>query len=436
MNMLSLLYNSLLLITLPGAFFIYLWWIFVSHKSNESWRENLGGLPKFSERQTGKRLIWIHCASVGELTASLPVQNELRRMLPEALILVTTITQTGNAVARRSAEHADAIAYFPLDYEFFVKRALSAVKPDVFVMVETEMWPNFLAATRKRHIPSVMINGKISERSMSRYWKWLLEWAVSNIDFFGMQTDVDADRIRLLGADHSTVKVLGNTKFDEEGCQLSDGMVRSLRQELGLPDDAQVVVAGSTNPGEDEPVLDAFIQIRTRYPSMRLIVAPRQLERSDTIETMCISRGLIPARRTRKDNPYGEYDVMILDTFGELAAIYAVGAVAFIGGTLIPKGGHNIIQPILQGKPVFFGQYTFKTKDIAQMAIYAGVGFIVKDSNELAESIISVMSDNRILAEIEVACRKLVSENRGASVRCAEAIIRLMDLKLEGGSAS
>ncbi|MHB1456720.1 MAG: 3-deoxy-D-manno-octulosonic acid transferase [Armatimonadota bacterium] len=434
--MASVLYNVLLLIALPGAFFLYMWWIFISRKANESWRENLGGLPKFAKRQSGKKLVWIHCASVGELAASLPVQDELRKMLPDALILVTTITQTGNAVARKSAEHADAVGYFPLDYLLFVNRALTAVKPDVFVMVETEMWPNFLSAAKKRNIPSAMINGKISVRSLSRYWKWLLEWAASNIDFYGMQTEVDADRIRLLGVKHEAVKVLGNTKFDQEGRQLSDGTVRTLRTELGLSDDAQVIVAGSTNPGEDEPVLDAFLQIRAKYPCVKLIIAPRQLDRTEEIEIMCESRDLKAARRSRKDTSYGEYDVMILDTFGELAAVYAVGAVAFVGGSLIPKGGHSIIQPILQGKPVFFGQYTFKTKDIAQMATFAGVGFTVKDANDLADSIISVMSDTRILAEIEVACRKLVSENRGASVRCAEAIVKLMESKSEGGSGS
>lgn len=436
--MAPLLYNLLLIIALPGAFFLYLWRIFVSHKSNESWRENLGGLPKFAERQSGKKLIWIHCASVGELVASLPVQDELKKMLPDALIFITTITQTGNAVARKSAKHADAVGYFPLDYPLFINRAISAVKPDVFVMVETEMWPNFLAAIKKHGISTALINGKISDRSMSRsrYWKWLLEWAASNIDFCGMQTEVDADRIRLLGAKHNTVKILGSTKFDQESRQLSDGAVRALRSELNIPHDSQVIVAGSTNPGEDEPVLDAFIRIRTSYPEMKLIIAPRQLERAEEIASMCELRGLRSARRSKKEMPYGEYDVMILDTFGELAAVYAVGAVAFVGGTLIPKGGHSIIQPILQGKPVFFGQYTFKTKDIAQMAIFSGIGFVVKDANDLADSIISVISDTKILAEIETACRKLVTENRGASVRCAEAIVKLMDSKTEVGSVS
>lgn len=395
-------------------------------------------MPRFAERQSGKKLIWIHSASVGELVASLPVQDELRKMLPDALIFITTITQTGNAVARKSAKNADAVAYFPLDYPIFINRALSAVKPDVFVMVETEMWPNFLDIARKRNIPSALINGRISDKSMSRsrYWKWLLGWAASNIDFCGMQTEVDADRIRLLGARSNAVQILGSTKFDQEGRQLSDGAVKSLRSELSIPDDAQVIVAGSTNPGEDEPVLDAFLLVQEKYPDMKLIIAPRQLERADEIRGMCESRGLQAARRSRKDVPYGEYDVMILDTFGELAAVYAVGAVAFVGGTLVPKGGHSIIQPILQGKPVFFGQYTFKTKDIAQTAIFSGVGFVVKDASDLADSIISVMSDSRVLAEIEVACRKLVSENRGASVRCAEAIVKLIDSKTEGTSVS
>lgn len=427
-----------MLIAAPGAFFWYLWRIFVSHKSDLSWWENLGNLPKFSERQPGRRLVWIHAASVGELVASLPVQDELRKMLPDALIFLTTITQTGNAIARKSAKNADAVAYFPFDYLLFVNKALSAVRPDVFVMVETEMWPNFLTAAKKRHIPTALINGRISDRSIrrSRYWKWLLEWAASNIDYCGMQTEVDADRIRMMGARRDAVHILGSAKFDQEGSQLPDGAVRALRADLGIPDGIPVFVAGSTNPGEDEPVLDALLVMREKLPKLRLIIAPRQLERADEISEMAAARGLACVKRTKKDAPYCDYDVMILDTFGELSAVYAVGAAAFVGGTLIPKGGHSIIQPILQGKPVFFGEYTFKTRDIAQLAVSTGVGYQVKDADDLADSVIAVISDSKALAEVEAACRKLASENKGASSRCAEAIVRLMNSRSEDGSAS
>ncbi|MHB1001848.1 MAG: 3-deoxy-D-manno-octulosonic acid transferase [Armatimonadota bacterium] len=433
----SILYNILLFISLPGAFVYYLWRVFVIRKSNESWKENLGFLPKFSARQKGKKLIWIHAASVGEVVASLPVQDELRKLVPDAVILVTTITQTGNSVARKSAKNADAVAYFPLDYPIFVNRALSSMKPDVFVMVETEMWPNFLSAVKSRGIPSLLINGRISDRSVRRlrHWRWLMSWAASKIDCCCMQTQVDADRILMMGADQKSVRVLGSTKFDQEGCQIADGTVRSLRTDLKLPEGVPVFVAGSTNPGEDEPVLDAFMTMRKQIENLRLIIAPRQLERTLEIQGLIESRSLKCTRRSMKETSTDDYDVMILDTFGELGAIYAIGQAAFVGGSLIPKGGHSIIQPILQGKPVFFGPFTFKTKDIAQMAVSAGVGFEVSNADELAATALAVMSDYKALAEVEVACRRLVSDNRGASGRCAELIVQFMNSRSEDSSA-
>ena len=429
--MAGLVYNLLLLISSPVTFVYYLWRIFVSKKSNESWRENLGALPRFADRAPGKKLIWLHAVSVGEVVASLPIQDELRRLLPNAAILVTTITQTGNAMARKSAKLADAIAYFPLDFPPFVNRALSRVKPDIIVVVETEMWPNFLSAAKRRGIPIVLANGRISDRSLQRgrRWRWLMSWAASNIDHCCMQTETDAERIRSLGARAESIRVFGSTKFDQEGGRLPEEAVGELRADLGLPEGAPVFVAGSTNPGEEEPILAAFEEMRSGTKDLRLVIAPRQIERADEIQALVESRGLTCARRSRRDT--ADSDVLILDTFGELAAAYAVGEIAFVGGTLIPKGGHSLFQPVLQGKPVLFGPHTFKTRDMAQMAISAGVGFEVKDAGELAERAGGLLSDAELRAEIGAACDRLVMENRGASARCAKLIAELVGVQVE-----
>jgi len=429
----GLIYNLLLLIALPGALVYYLWRIFVTRKSDQSWRENLGALPRFAGRLPGQRLIWLHAVSVGEVVASLPIQEELRRLLPDTVILVTTITQTGNAMARKSAKSADAVAYLPLDYPIFVNRALNRVKPDVIAIVETEIWPNFLAAAKRRGIPTVLVNGRITDKSLrrSRKWRWLMSWAVSNIDYCCMQTRTDAERIRSLGAKPESVSVFGSTKFDQEGSQLPDDAIRALRAELGLADGVPVFVAGSTNPGEEEPVLTAFQEMLNGSGELRLIIAPRQIERADEIQALVEARGLTCARRSAKHATSSSFDVLILDTFGELAATYAVGEIAFVGGTLIPKGGHSLFQPILQGKPVLFGPYTFKTRDMAQMVISAGVGFEVKDAGELAARAKELLSDAGRRAEIDAACRRLVSENRGAAARCAGLIAELLKTRAE-----
>jgi len=432
-NMAGFVYNLLLHLSLPGALIYYVWRVFISKKSRESWRHNLGGLPYLSDRPEGKKLIWLHAVSVGEYVASLPVQEELRRIVPDAMILVTTVTQTGNAMARKSAKEQDTVAYLPLDFPLFVNRGLDRVRPDVIVIMEAEMWPNFLAAAKRRNIPTILVNGRVSDRSLRRSgkWRWLISWAVSKFDYCCMQTNVDAERILALGAKSEAVCVCGNTKFDQEGAQLPHKAVESLRADLGLPEGIPVFVAGSTNPGEDEQVLEAFQIMRRTRADLRLIIAPRQIERGNEIQRMCKDRRLICARRSQKESCSANYDVLILDTFGELAAIYAVGEISFVGGSLIPKGGHSLFQPILQGKPVLFGPYTFKTRDMAQMAINAGVGFEVKDSNELAQRALELLQDVGRLAEIDVICRRLVSENRGASARCAEKVAELLGIRTE-----
>lgn len=426
--MAAVFYNFLLIVSLPITSVYFLWRIFISRKSNESWRQSLGALPRLASRQPDKKLIWIHAVSVGELVASLPIQEELRRLQPDSMILVTTITQTGNAMARKSAKRADAIAYFPLDYPWIVSKAFDRVRPDIIVLMETEFWPNFLSAARRRGIPIVLANGIISDRTMRqrRRWHWLVRWAVSNIDHCCMQNRESADRIIELGAPEERVRVLGSTKFDQESGRLSEAAGQALRADLGLAE-VQVFVAGSTNPGEEEPILEAFQALRADMPDLRLIIAPRQIERGDEVQAMVEARGLTCARRSRKE-PFTT-DVLILDTFGELASIYAVGKIAFVGGTLIPKGGHSLIQPILQGKPVLFGPYTFKTRDIAVMAIQAGVGFQVNDGRELADRARELLGNAEALASIDTACERLASENVGASARCAELVIRLLEAR-------
>jgi len=422
----ALVYNLLLFLCLPGIFIYYLWRIFVSRKSNKSWRENLGGLPKLAMRQQGRKAIWVHAASVGEIIASVPLLNALRLLRPDDLILVTTITQTGNEVAQKSAKAADKVSYFPLDYPFIVARALNRVHPDVFVMVETEIWPNFLAAAKRRGVPTVLVNGRISDRSFKRgmRWRWLLSWAIKNVDYCCMQSDMDAERILALGAPPESVQVVGNLKFDQDGAEMHESEVSKLRADLGIAEGIPVLVAGSTNPGEEKIVLDAYGSLKQDLPNLKLVIAPRQIERADEIVSFVTSRGFSCTRRTvgRTEG----FDVLVLDTFGELASVYSVANVTFVGGSLVPKGGHSIFQPILQGKPVIFGPYMQNFRDISQLAISAGVGFEVRNAGELAERARLLLTNPENLANITAVCRKLVADNRGASERCAEFIAHLI----------
>ena len=432
--MVYIVYNLLLILFSPAVLVYYLWRIFISRKSRDSWRGNLGALPRFADRPKGKKLIWLHVSSVGELVASLPIQDALRRIMPDAIIMLTTVTKTGNDLARKSAKEADAISYLPLDYPLLINRALNRVRPDVLVLMEAEVWPNLLAATRRRGIPIILTNGRISDFAMTRrpIWRWLASWAYANVAHCCMQTEDDAERVRSLGARPEAVHILGSTKFDRGGAMLPRDAVTTLKTDLGISDDDQIFIAGSTNPGEEEPVLTAYREMRNGSGRLRLIIAPRQIERAEEIRAMAASHGLKCARRSRKESLASGSDVLILDTLGELAEVYAVGDIAFVGGTFIPKGGHSLVQPILQGKPVLFGPYTFKTQDIAQMAIWEGVGFQVDDAHDLAVQGKALLSDADRRVRIDATCRRLVSENQGASARCAKLIAELLGTHADG----
>ena len=428
--MAQIVYNLLLFMLSPALLLVYLHRVFVSRKSRLSWRENAGGLPRLSLRPPGTPLVWIHAASVGEVMASLPVQEELHRRLPDAMLLLTTITQTGNEVARQSAGRASAVAYLPMDLLPVVRRALRRVRPDALVLVESEIWPNLISAARRGGVPVVLVNGRISDRTMARYdrtggiLRRLTSWCFSKISTLCMQTETDAERIIALGADTGKVSVTGSTKFDQEGGRLGVEASTALRSSLGIPPGARVFVAGSTNEGEDEPVMEAFALMRAECPDLTLIVAPRQLERTGRIVEMARSRGF--KCLTRSGQKGGEFDILVLDTFGELAAVYGAGDITFVGGTLIPKGGHSLVQPIVQGKPVLFGPFTFKTRDIAEMCRAFGVGFEVTGAADLAKQGAELLLDRRRLEAIRIRCEELVAANVGAAGRCADAVVRAL----------
>lgn len=422
------LYNLLLLLLSPLIAIYYLWRVVGSGKSRGAWRHQLGLIPKDLRRETERQRVWVHAVSVGETVASAPIFRELRRMLPDAELIVSTTTTTGNEMARKSIPEADRIIYYPLDLPCAVRRSLRRVKPDVFVSVESEIWPNFLAAAHRMGIPALVVNGIVSDRTFrqSKRIRLVYRWALSKVERFLMQTDVDARRIIALGAPPDSVEVTGNCKFDQEMDGLTPDERNEIRRQFGFMNGSRVFVAGSTNQGEDEPVLDAFLLARQVHPGLRMVLAPRQIERADPICDMIAVRGLSYGRRSRSEDLTGAEDVVVLDTFGELASVYGIAEVAFVGGSLIPKGGHNILQPIAHGSPVFVGPHTFKARDLVAQARAAGVGFEVADGSELGRGITDLLSDGEKLDGIRRRAAEMIASNKGASRRSAEAIVAAM----------
>ncbi len=421
-----ILYNFVLLLLLPIVFVYMLYRIFVSGKSRKSWRQQIG-LVRVPDSVRGKERVWIHAVSVGESVASAAVVSELKKLLPEVAVLISTTTSAGQEMARKSIKDADGFFYFPLDLALVVLSSLRRVKPRVFAGTDTEIWPNLLHFARKRGAKTAMINGTVSDKTLRGAKKvpWLYRWAMSNIDRFCMQSQADADRVISLGADPARVMVTGNCKADQAGEPLGEQEKAQLRNHYGVPEGARVFVAGSTNPGEDAPVLDAFCSARTECPNLRLIVAPRQVERRDEVLRLAVERGLSCGYRSDPSTISGNEDVIILDTFGELAHVYAIADVTFVGGSLIPRGCHSILQPIAQSKPVFFGPYTFKAKDLVAQAKAYEVGFEVKDGHELGERLSEFLADSDLLERVRHRCAEMMKANAGASERTAAALADL-----------
>ena len=424
--MIFLLYNIVLLLLSPLIALYILYRILISGKSRNSWRQQLGGsdVPK----EIGKRdRMWIHAVSVGESVASAAVVSEIKSALPDVAVLMSTTTEKGQEMARKSVKDADGFFYYPFDLVPFVCRALRRVKPIVFASTDTEIWPNFLHIAHRRGVKTAMINGTVSDKTLAGAKKipWLYHWATSNIDEFCMQSQADADRVIQLGADPSKVVVTGNCKADEAPNPLTDAEQDALLSTYKFTRDNLVFIAGSTNPGEDEPVIDAFLISRKAHPSLRLIVAPRQIERRGEICEIAESKGLACGWRSDPSTITGAEDIVILDTFGELAKVYAIADVTFVGGSLIPRGCHSILQPISKGKPVFFGPYTFKAKDLVAQAKAAGVGFEIPDGKALGSEIDQMLTDRALLEDIRVRCNKMMQANLGASKRTADELIKL-----------
>ncbi|CUU38417.1 3-deoxy-D-manno-octulosonic-acid transferase [Armatimonadetes bacterium DC] len=423
--MIRLVYNLILFLLTP-LWAVYIAWRVLAGSWRERWWERFGFVAVPPPKD--KRRIWVHCVSVGETLAALPVLKAMRAALPNAEIVLTTTTPTGQRTAHDSArEWVDYIAYFPLDFPFAVRRALSRIQPDLLTLFETELWLNLLAEQHRREGFTLVLNGRLSDRSFRRaqrvrpFYRQMLEW----VDFVCAQSPLDAARFVALGISPARVEVCGNTKFDQ-ALEATDVDPAEWRRRLSLPPEAPVIVVGSTRtPEEERLVAEAYRAVQSQMPDTCLVIAPRHLERVPELNTLLQSYGWNPSLRSRLPLPEGEYaQVVVVDTFGELARLYAVGDVAVVGGAFAPLGGQNLFQPLAHGKPVFFGPHTHNFRDIAQMAKEAGVGFEVADAHALAQGILELLQNPQRRAEIEQKARELIHTHQGATQRTLEHLLR------------
>jgi 3-deoxy-D-manno-octulosonic-acid transferase len=394
-----------------------------------SLRQRLGYLP-ITFNVDGEESIWIHAVSVGEALTARALAEDLKARYPRLRLFVSTTTMAGQEVARRSLQHVDAVFYFPFDWAFIVRRTLNIVRPRVFIMMETEIWPNLLRLCRKRGVKTVMINGRISSRSYPRYRmvRPFFRRVLADVDRFCMQSEESARRLVDLGADPAHVTVTGSLKFDSlERPAAGHGRPRErVLRFFRISPNRTVLVAGSTIRGEEAAFLHAFERVKTTMPSALAIIAPRHAERFGEVERLARELGYVTARRSELPiDAEPRADVIVLDSHGELAQLYQVATAVFVGGSLVDQGGHNILEPAMFGKPIVFGPHMQNFQEIADAFITNGAAMQVQSERELDEALLTLVTDPVLRARLGAAARALVEANRGAKTKTLAVIADL-----------
>ena len=421
---------TLVLFLMASPYFLYQ---AVRHgKYLGSLAERLGRLP-VSLNLDREPSIWLHAVSVGETLTARALAADLKERYPRHRLFISTTTMTGQQIARSSFQMADGIFYFPIDLPFVVRRVLDIVRPQLFIMMETEIWPNLLRECQARGIRTIVINGRISPRSFPRYRlvRPLFRRVLALIDRYCVQGEETAGRLALLGAPRARITITGSLKFDAlqgpgGAAGLERGADRVLRY-FHVATQRPVIVAGSTMPGEHEIVLKAFERVRTLAGNPLLILAPRKPEHFADAEALSRDAGFRTVRRSRLTiDEEIKADVVLLDTIGELAQVYQVAWVVFVGGSLVDIGGHNIMEPAIYGKPIVFGPHMQNFAEIAESFLGADAALQIRDGRELEDTLIDLLANPARRTRLGEAARALVDANRGAKARTLDAMAALL----------
>ena len=383
-----------------------------------------GGAVEDGDAEWPGHHYWIHAVSVGEVNAAVPLVRYLETTFPDSRITVTTMTPTGSDRVMKTFGSAVSHCYLPYDYPGAVKRFLDEVKPDLAMVMETEIWPNYINGCSKRGIPIIYTNVRMSEKSFKGYsrFKSLFGPVLKKVDHFAVQSRADADRLVKLGASAETVHVTGSIKFDIELPASVLEAAQSVRRSLGW--DRPVWIAGSTHEGEESQVLDAFIDAQGKCPELLLVLVPRHPERFPAVFRLCNRYGCKTVLRSQQSHHLGEdTEVYIADTMGELALLIAASDIAFIGGSMVAVGGHNILEACAAGITVLFGPHMFNFQEISDQVLANGAGVQVLDSEELASVVVKLVNDPVMRDQYGSSGKKFVEENRGALAKICELIV-------------
>jgi 3-deoxy-D-manno-octulosonic-acid transferase len=385
--------------------------------------------PALPPAPPGDRRIWVHALSVGEVISAVPLIRSLKRHYPRRDIVFTVTTVQGMEIARKSLKgEVRFLLTLPLDFWWSAHRMVRFIRPALFILVETDLWPGLLLTLKKRGIRTLLVNGRISPRTLRSYRTLgtLARFLLNAFDRCLMQSEVDARRLLSIGIDSERVKTIGNIKFDSDWTPMSETEHKGWLDSLRIGPQDTVWVAGSTHEGEERLILDVFLRLLALFPGLRLIIAPRRIEEAENILRLGTGKGLRTALRTDLGTRGGPYDVLVLNTIGELGRIYGIGRISFVGGSLVPVGGHNLLEPAGFGCPVLFGPHTHNFVLMSQLLIEAGGGKRVKDSEDLFVSMKGLLSGPEELDVMGRKAGKFVDNNRGALNRVMDVIERTL----------
>jgi 3-deoxy-D-manno-octulosonic-acid transferase len=388
-------------------------------------RERLG--LRLPEVLRGGPAIWIHAVSVGEVMSLRRLISELKRKHPSWPVYFSTLTNTGYRIAKQQLPEADAVFLVPLDLGWTVRRFFSRLRPDLFILAESEFWPQLLRQAKRTCGSVLLINGRISQRSFNRYFRLrvLAKPLLSQLDHCLVQTDSDRRRLETIGLPSERIEVAGNLKADIQLPAVSPEEIEELKKQIGVPPGKRLIVAGSTHKGEEERILRAFSEVKRSRRDLGVVIAPRHPQRSSEVQRIAMGLSLRVDRRTQAD-PGRTWDVLILDTIGELARFYALADLAFIGGSLVPHGGQNLLEPAYYAKPLVFGPHMDNFAPLAQEFFRSGAARIVRTQSDLRE--IFLMNDRAALDAMGTKARELLSSLQGATDRT----IQVIESSLEG----
>ena len=378
-------------------------------------------LAKISDRP----VIWLHAVSVGESIAARPLLKALRSRYPDHAILVSNTTETGRGVASEFPE-IDLCIYFPFDFLPAVCSTLNTIRPEIIIIMETEIWPNFNREAHSHGIPVILANGRISDRSFSGYlhFSWFFRHALKLFSRLCMQTAVDSQRIVAIGAPSDKVVTTGNLKYDIPFRQIDADERSQLRTRYAIPEELTVIIAASTHAGEEQQVIGAYQELLKTCNDLFLVLVPRHPERSAEVATLLERSGIPFQRRTtlKETELISKGSALLVDTVGEMMSLYALSDIAFVGGSLVPTGGHNLLEPASLGVPCLFGPHMSNFREIAALVLQYGAGIQVETPQGLTEACQNLIINRVQRQKLGLNGLKMMADNGGATKRHLDII--------------